>query len=285
MKTTIWKTIEIGTKEPKFHKDIRISDWAKDLLKKTTYPKKKEKIDLVIMTLKDLKFTRYTTTTQLLDEANLAKYGVELCPASVAPYLRNEYTDQPMDNWLRIAMTPITDSVGYPSVFNLARGDDGLWLNDRWANPDREWNPGDEFVFQVKNERHQEPILDRIFDKVEKTNYCWNWKGSLRKGYGRIQKGKRSEGLLTVHRVVYEALVKDIPDKMVLDHLCENRACVNPNHMEIVTNQENVKRGIERKNGTYKSEDLDPLTIAPDFVTLEQRIARLEGLFNSNLLK
>lgn len=152
MKThTLWKTIEIGTKEPKFSKDIIISSYAKDLLSKTTYPKKKENIDLVILTPKDLGLTNYCTTTQLFDEANLAKYGVELCPAYVAPFLRQEYMNQPNGELLYIAMNPIAASDDDPSVFGVGRdGDGGLWLLGRWAFPGVVWNLDYRIVFRLR---------------------------------------------------------------------------------------------------------------------------------------
>lgn len=66
---------------------------------------------------------------------------------------------------------------------------------------------------------------------------CWEWKGCLRPdGYGAA----RNE---LAHRLVYRAVVGPIPDDMVLDHLCRNRLCVNPNHLEPVSNGENVLRG------------------------------------------
>ena len=70
---------------------------------------------------------------------------------------------------------------------------------------------------------------------------CWIWIGELnRNGYGRIKIfGKR----LMAHRVIYELLVGAIPERLVLDHLCKNRCCVNPNHLEPVTVKENTHRG------------------------------------------
>lgn len=44
----------------------------------------------------------------------------------------------------------ITDSNGNPNVFKLERNEDGLWLNDNWANPDNRWNPENEFVFSLR---------------------------------------------------------------------------------------------------------------------------------------
>lgn len=44
-----------------------------------------------------------------------------------------------------------TDSDGNPNVFNLERNDDGLWLNNDWAKPDKDWNPDNKFVFRLRN--------------------------------------------------------------------------------------------------------------------------------------
>ena len=76
--------------------------------------------------------------------------------------------------------------------------------------------------------------------KVEKTKDCWNWLGELTgSGYGRIQlKGRRT----SAHRFFFEFFVKPIPDGLELDHLCRNRRCVNPNHLELVTRSENIRR-------------------------------------------
>lgn len=71
---------------------------------------------------------------------------------------------------------------------------------------------------------------------------CWEWPATVNpSGYAvRMKQGKYKR----VHRLVYEAVVEDIPDGLVSDHLCRNRKCVNPFHIEIVTNRENVLRGV-----------------------------------------
>lgn len=86
----------------------------------------------------------------------------------------------------------------------------------------------------------KEKVLSRIA-KDPKTG-CWNWVAYLdRNGYGRI--GITHRKYVYAHRLSYEAFVGDIPDGLHIDHLCRNPACVNPEHLEPVTNKENHRRG------------------------------------------
>lgn len=73
---------------------------------------------------------------------------------------------------------------------------------------------------------------------------CWNWTGTRhREGYGQSTKPGSAKKQMLAHRLSYEAHVGPIADGMVIDHLCENRLCVNPDHMEVVMNGTNVYRG------------------------------------------
>lgn len=81
--------------------------------------------------------------------------------------------------------------------------------------------------------------FDRFMSKVKKTEDCWIYIGQTDNGYGRFwYKGK---GKLA-HRWIYEFLISTIPPKMQIDHLCRNRSCVNPEHLEVVSNNEQQKR-------------------------------------------
>jgi hypothetical protein len=73
---------------------------------------------------------------------------------------------------------------------------------------------------------------------------CWVWQLSLTTGgYGQIRIPElKRQG--PAHRVYYERLVGPIPEGLELDHLCRNRACVNPSHLEPVTHQVNGLRGV-----------------------------------------
>jgi hypothetical protein len=92
------------------------------------------------------------------------------------------------------------------------------------------------------------PTIVRLMRRVRISSVdgCWEWLGrTTRDGYGRVDVGSRTDGTrgqASTHRVAYEHYVGPIPEGFELDHLCRNRSCVNPAHLEVVTHVENMRR-------------------------------------------
>ena len=104
--------------------------------------------------------------------------------------------------------------------------------------------------------------VDRFWSKVEVIpGCCWEWQGSLSKtgGYGSVHIRTKT---YKSHRVAYALLVGDT--FLELDHLCRNRTCVNPDHLQPVTSLENFARGqnpkavLWRTNKCSRGHDLTP---------------------------
>lgn len=105
--------------------------------------------------------------------------------------------------------------------------------------------------------RHQSDIFERMHAMVspEPMSGCWLWTGAIDKdGYGRayISNKPGGKGLngrsrtgttLAAHRIMFQVYRGEIPNGLGIDHLCRNRLCVNPAHLEAVTCRENLMRG------------------------------------------
>lgn len=77
---------------------------------------------------------------------------------------------------------------------------------------------------------------EKLDMKTQKTSTCWNWGGALSRGYGVIRvDGKKA----LAHRVSYELANGPIPEGLQIDHMCHNRRCVNPSHLQAVTAEGN----------------------------------------------
>ncbi|CAM5608262.1 hypothetical protein GCM10010329_17260 [Streptomyces spiroverticillatus] len=86
-------------------------------------------------------------------------------------------------------------------------------------------------------------FTDRFLDKIQDAaGGCWQWTGHLKSnGYGQFTLAGRPA---YAHRVAYELLRGPIEHGLVIDHLCRNRGCVNPGHLEPVTHRTNILRGV-----------------------------------------
>lgn len=124
--------------------------------------------------------------------------------------------------------------------------------------------------------------LDRFWARIDRrgAGECWEWIGAVTSnGYGRFS--PRINGVMhrvMAHRLSYETLVGPIPDGLVIDHLCRNRRCVNPAHLEPVPQLVNVMRGegVGVINAA-KTECLDGHEFTPDntYITPKGRRACL----------
>src|SRR5437867_1113974 len=83
-------------------------------------------------------------------------------------------------------------------------------------------------------------LVRRFWANIEKMESCWLWKGGHNTdGYAEITINRRPYG---AHRFAYELINGSIPNGLTIDHLCRNPGCVNPEHLEAVTMNENLKR-------------------------------------------
>lgn len=101
------------------------------------------------------------------------------------------------------------------------------------------------------------PPVERLLTKVaipdQAPTTCWEWQGAVDpNGYGRFSINGR---MLGAHRVAYELLSEPVADGLDLDHLCRNRRCVRPSHLEPVSRRENLMRGETLAAAHHRGED------------------------------
>ncbi|WBP89502.1 HNH endonuclease signature motif containing protein [Kitasatospora cathayae] len=106
-------------------------------------------------------------------------------------------------------------------------------------------------------------VVDRILTLVvEDDNGCWQFTGRRSLGYPQIS--DELGRTVRAHRAMYERRVGPIPDGYEVDHLCFNRSCVNPAHLEAVTPEENKRRAVDHYRGPQRTTCVNGHDLTPE---------------------
>lgn len=125
----------------------KISDWANDLLGRFETSSVDEEVDLGCASVAELGFTKAPRFDAICDM--IVAMGNELCLPEDGPVLREQYLEQPMSEWVRLAMKAFRDAHRSLSIFYVGRDGHGLWLRRHYGNPDGLFYPEDRFVFRL----------------------------------------------------------------------------------------------------------------------------------------
>jgi DNA-binding MarR family transcriptional regulator len=160
------------------------------------------------------------------------------------------------------------------AVFTEGRGRRGRLV---WALTQAGQNVVDRYAWAMNVVRHTS-LSPTDFARDE--NGCWIWAGRPdAHGYCRVNRNGVGGAKECAHRYVFEQLGGDIPPGLQLDHLCRNRACVCPDHLEPVTNAENSRRSA---NTRLTPEQVQAIRDAPG---TQEEVARRFGIQQGTVSK
>ncbi len=137
-------------------------------------------------------------------------------------------------------------------------------------------------------------FLDRFFNKIgRKTGTgCIPWTGTITRGYGVIGRGRSGEGMVRATHVAYELAYGPVPANLCVLHACDNPQCVNPGHLFIGTQADNMK-DMYVKNRHALGADTGLAKVTPEIVIAirrdvargipQQEIAKRLGITQSNV--
>jgi hypothetical protein len=120
--------------------------------------------------------------------------------------------------------------------------------------------------------KSQQTLEERFWSRVDKKGLddCWNWKGWRDKdGYGQIKIGRK--GILA-HRAAYQFFTGKIPDGLLICHKCDNPSCVNPNHLFLGTQKDNIQDAV--KKGRMAANDKHYSRLYPEKLARGNRSGR-----------
>lgn len=166
----------------------------------------------------------------------LCKYSKCKRPRKEGGYCRAHYTQQ----WRGHVLKPHRDD--RPKICIFSDCGRKTFANDLCSAHNLQKHRGKKLV-SLKKPCPKEKLLTNIV--LCDSTQCWNWQGyTTHDGYGRISVKQKNH---LVHRLMYEIEIGPIANKLVIDHLCENKSCCNPSHLEAVTQKENVRRHFTTK--------------------------------------